>query len=201
MPEQLFTHRLWRIAAIKWTGHNFPEIQQFVRDHVGPDDETGVRNEPDEGCPTEKFAYNMVQFDAMGAQRRWHVELDPDRWIVVHLDIPADQDMDNRRVEVLDDDDLRIAYEQVPAPAAVESTAPPFADPDDPAWTHGTRLGREHRSLDQHLIEDHGVTAEQIAEFAEHQTLVAHDMRHGQAWAHGEDLPHPAPNDPQRNDA
>lgn len=81
-----YTHKPWPVAGIKWTGHNFPEVEAFVRTYIGPDDETGVRNDPDEGWPTEKFAYNTVQFYACGDDQ----EVDPDGWIVVRTDLPAD---------------------------------------------------------------------------------------------------------------
>lgn len=95
------------VAAIKWTGHNFPEVEQFVRDWIGPDDETGVRNEPDEGWPHERFAYNTVQFTELFDDGHDDVEVDPNRWIVVHQDFPAGH---RERVEVLDDDWFGIHY-------------------------------------------------------------------------------------------
>ncbi len=98
------------VEAIKWTGHNFPEVEQFVRDWIGTDYDTGVRNEPDEGWPTEKFAYNMVQFTVY-FDRGSHddFEVDPDRWIVVHTALPVGHD---ERVEVVDDDRFTETYEQ-----------------------------------------------------------------------------------------
>ncbi|MGK5677545.1 hypothetical protein [Actinoplanes sp. URMC 104] len=116
MPAQLMTHRPWRIAAIQWTGHNFDEVEQFVRDYIGPDDETGVRNEPDEGWPREKFAYNTVQFTVYGGGSTDDLDIDPGQWIVVHLDIPADQGSIERVEIVADSDELSRAYQ----PAADE---------------------------------------------------------------------------------
>ena len=100
------------VEAIKWTGHNFPEVQQFVRDWIGPDDETGVWNEPDDGWPHERFAYNTVQF-TLNFDRGSHddIEVDPGNWIVVHTDFPARHD---ERVEVVDDDRFAATYQAVP---------------------------------------------------------------------------------------
>jgi hypothetical protein len=100
------------VAAIKWTGHNFLEVEQFVRDWIGPDDETGIRNEPGEGWPTERFAYNTVQFTVWTDDCTDDAEVDPDRWIVVHTDFPVGH---RERVEVLDDDLFRRDYEPLPA--------------------------------------------------------------------------------------
>lgn len=99
------------VAAIKWTGHNFSEVEQFVRDWIGPDDETGIRNEQDEGWPTERFAYNTVQFSlSFDGGHTDDIEVDPDCWIVVHHSFPVGND---ERVEVLDDDQFNIHYEAV----------------------------------------------------------------------------------------
>lgn len=102
----VYTHKPWRIAAVFWNGRNFPEVQQFFRDYVGPDKETGIWNEPDEGWPTEKYAYNIVQF-YYGDD----IEVDPQTWIIVHLDIPADQDPDHQRIQKMDEDEFQRTYD------------------------------------------------------------------------------------------
>lgn len=98
------------VAAIRWTGRNFPEVEQFVRDWIGPDYDTGVRNEPDEGWPDERFAYNIVQFELVYDNSTEDVEIDPGRWIVVHTHFPVGH---RERVEVLSDDDFQIHYQLV----------------------------------------------------------------------------------------
>lgn len=101
------------VVAIKWTGHNFADVEQFVRDWVGPDDETDLQNEPDEGWPTERFTYNTVQFTTVfddGSRDVEDVEVYQGRWIVVHTDFPVGH---RERVEVLDDDLFRRDYEAV----------------------------------------------------------------------------------------
>jgi hypothetical protein len=64
-------------------------------------------------------------------------------------------------------------------------------------WVHGTRLGREHRSLDVHLVEDHGADPDEVAKLSDGGAHGDHDGRHGETWAYAKDLPHPAPNDPK----
>ncbi len=57
-------------------------------------------------------------------------------------------------------------------------------------WVHGTRLGREHRSVRMHLVEDHEVEpgfAECASDGAIHGL---HDGRHHEVWAYALDLPH-----------
>lgn len=64
-------------------------------------------------------------------------------------------------------------------------------DPADEPWTHGSRYGREHRSLRQHLVEDHGYTWEQVAAMSDGTLHGTHDwIEHGQTWAYAADLPH-----------
>jgi hypothetical protein len=96
------------VVAIKWTGYNFPEVEQFVRDWIGPDDETGVRNEPDEGWPTDRFTYNTVQFTVVYDDSTDDVEVDPGCWIVVHTGFPVGH---QERVEVVDEDRFFATFE------------------------------------------------------------------------------------------
>ncbi len=91
----VYTHRPWQVAAIRWTGDNFPDVEQFARDYLGDPDDIGLRNEPDE--------YNMVQFDAWNDDQ----EVDPGRWIVVDLGNP-----DNPTGQIMWDDEFHAAYEE-----------------------------------------------------------------------------------------
>lgn len=61
-------------------------------------------------------------------------------------------------------------------------------------WTHGSRLGREHRSLRQHLIEDHGKPAPEVDALSDGGIHGWHDGLHGITWAHQYDVPHPGDN-------
>lgn len=61
----------------------------------------------------------------------------------------------------------------------------------DKPYIHGSRLGREHRSIRQHLIEDHGADPAEVAARSDGAVLGAHDGAHGRAWAYAADLPHP----------
>lgn len=68
--------------------------------------------------------------------------------------------------------------------------------PDDgPPCTHGTRLGREHRSVRIHLVEDHGVTQDQVDAWSDGAVHGHHDGVHRTTWAYANDLDHPAPGD------
>ncbi|MGK5677544.1 hypothetical protein [Actinoplanes sp. URMC 104] len=57
-------------------------------------------------------------------------------------------------------------------------------------WVHGSQLGRGHRSLEQHLVEDHGRDADEIAVMSDGAMHGWHDGVHGQTWAYAQDLPH-----------
>jgi hypothetical protein len=60
------------------------------------------------------------------------------------------------------------------------------------SWAHGSRLGREHRSVRMHLVEDHAVEpgwAENASDGAVHGK---HDGLHHHVWAYEADLPHGA---------
>lgn len=61
---------------------------------------------------------------------------------------------------------------------------------DIPSRVHGSRLGREHRSLRMHLVEDHGCDPGWAENASDGTAHGRHDRRHrrGSAWA--EDLPH-----------
>jgi hypothetical protein len=63
------------------------------------------------------------------------------------------------------------------------------------SWTHGTRLGRAHRSVRQHLIEDHGVSQDQVDAWSDGAVHGHHDGVHRTTWAYAEDLAHPGPGD------
>ncbi len=95
----VFTRRPDPVAAIKWTGLNFPEVEAFFAQHVGDVEQTWLRNEPDEDWTPEntpRFSYNMVQFYDGSDDR----SADPDGWIIVHLTMePGDPE----RIEVLDE--------------------------------------------------------------------------------------------------
>jgi hypothetical protein len=82
------------------------------------------------------------------------------------------------------------------APTADEVGQPAFSNEVNlPPWTHGTQLGREHRSVRQHLVEDHGVRQDQLDEWSDGAVHGHHDSVHSRTWAYAEDLPHPAPGD------
>jgi hypothetical protein len=59
-----------------------------------------------------------------------------------------------------------------------------------PAWVHGTRLGRDHRSVRQHLVEDHGCSPGHVGALSDGGVHGMHDGAHGVTWAYAEDLPH-----------
>lgn len=58
-------------------------------------------------------------------------------------------------------------------------------------WVHGTRLGREHKSLKIHLREDHGVRWERARSLSDGEAHGTHDGMHDKTWAYAYDLPHP----------
>lgn len=97
------------VAAILWTGYNFPDVEQFFRDWVPAmvADEQGPYNEPDEGWPTERFTYNTVQYYDGDDDR----SVDPGNWIIVHTDIPENVDRGIPRIEAVGPDDFRRDYE------------------------------------------------------------------------------------------
>ena len=57
-------------------------------------------------------------------------------------------------------------------------------------WVHGTRLGREHTSLRQHLIEDHGVQRGWTETASDGAVRGLHDGRHDRTGAYALNLPH-----------
>lgn len=68
-------------------------------------------------------------------------------------------------------------------------------DPGDKPWVHGTRLGREHRSLRTHMHEDHGYSI--VGDWSDGALHGEHDKVHGKTWAYAFDLPHePVPGRP-----
>jgi hypothetical protein len=62
-----------------------------------------------------------------------------------------------------------------------------------PPWVHGTRLGREHTSVREHLAEDHGVDRAALDVMGDGAVHGMHDGRHHKVWAYAEDLPHLPP--------
>ncbi len=78
-----------------------------------------------------------------------------------------------------------------------ERTVPPAGRRRSSAdrWTHGTRLGRDHRSVRQHLVEDHGVAQAQVDAWSDGSVHGHHDGVHQLTWAYAKDLAHPAPGD------
>lgn len=94
------------------------------------------------------------------------------------------------------DEDLEVKAAELRA--AGWTVTPPARDDDEPSsppWTHGSRLGREHRSTRQHLIEDHGVSPDQVAAWSDGAIHGHHDGVHRETWAYAYDLVHPAPGD------
>lgn len=57
-------------------------------------------------------------------------------------------------------------------------------------WKHGTRLGREHTSVREHLAEDHSCKPGWLENATDPAIQGAHDGMHGRTWAYGFDLPH-----------
>lgn len=73
-----YIHRAHRVAAIEWTGDNFPEVSAFLVEHLG--EECGPRSSRAEDVEAGIVSdYNMVQFEAWGDDQ----EVDPGHWIVV----------------------------------------------------------------------------------------------------------------------
>ena len=58
-------------------------------------------------------------------------------------------------------------------------------------WVHGSRLGREHRSLRQHMCEDHGLTKDELKGVSDAGVDGWHNRLHDKTWAYAFDLPHP----------
>jgi len=57
-------------------------------------------------------------------------------------------------------------------------------------WVHGSRLGREHISVREHLIEDHYEDPVRVFEWSDGAVHGAHDGSHNRTWAYAYDLPH-----------
>jgi hypothetical protein len=85
------------VAAIQWTGSNFPDVERFLIEHLGED--CGPRNEPDEDD-------NMVQFYAWDDDQ----EVDPGWWIVIHLNAGRPDG------EIMHADEFAAAFRPVAAP-------------------------------------------------------------------------------------
>jgi len=56
---------------------------------------------------------------------------------------------------------------------------------------HGSKLGREHTSVRQHLTEDHGIDLDWTASATDGAIHGKHDGLHNCTWAYSYDLPHP----------
>lgn len=85
----------------------------------------------------------------------------------------------------------------IPDPGHEQAAQPDSHADDQPPWTHGTHLGRGHRSVRQHLTEDHGVSQGQVDAWSDGAVHGHHDGVHRTTWAYAEDLAHPAPGDPE----
>lgn len=73
-----------------------------------------------------------------------------------------------------------------------EADAPdPVATDADSTWVHGTRLGREHRSVAAHLVEDHAIDSAWVDSASDAAVHGKHDGLHKRTWAYAADLPHP----------
>lgn len=59
--------------------------------------------------------------------------------------------------------------------------------------THGTRLGRDHHSLRQHMAEDHAAEPGWLECASDGAVHGRHDGQHDCTWADAYDLPHPVP--------
>jgi hypothetical protein len=99
----LYTHRPLRVAAIEWTGDNFPDVEAFL---TGRLTESNPRNEPESvpDMPGRTIEYNTVQFDAWGDDQ----EVDPGSFIVIYLD----SDPDDREGDIVDADTFHILFER-----------------------------------------------------------------------------------------
>lgn len=79
----IYRRKAHRVAAIEWTGTNFPEVETFLKEWIGGD--CVARNEPDrEEINGKVYESNIVQFEAWGDDQ----EVDPGYWIVVYPDDP-----------------------------------------------------------------------------------------------------------------
>ncbi len=57
-------------------------------------------------------------------------------------------------------------------------------------WTHGTGLGRDHKSVRMHLAEDHDADPGWLECASDGAVHGMHDGIHGEVWAYAADLPH-----------
>jgi hypothetical protein len=66
---------------------------------------------------------------------------------------------------------------------------------DSKPFVHGFKLGREHRSVRRHLVEDHGKTEAEVAAMSDGALFGWHDLvAHGIFCADQYDVPHPGDN-------
>jgi hypothetical protein len=56
---------------------------------------------------------------------------------------------------------------------------------------HGGELGRSHRSVRRHLVEDHGFNAVDLETLSDASVAGLHDRDHHTTWAYASDLAHP----------
>lgn len=86
------------------------------------------------------------------------------------------------------------AYEAGLRDGAASVPYPPVPPPVEAAprrtWMHGTRLGREHTSVRQHLVEDHGEDPDVVRSWSDGAVHGTHDEAHSTTWAYAVDLPH-----------
>lgn len=117
-----------------------------------------------------------------------------DAYVVTEEGDPGIEDLRSLRLKVIgisQDHTKYATWQREPTPAR---TQPAQSDAGAP-WTHGTRLGRDHRSVRQHLVEDHGVSQAQADAWSDGAVHGHHDGVHRDTWAYAHDLVHPAPGD------
>lgn len=106
--DTTYVHRRHRVAAIRWTGNNFAEVEAFLINNLGED--CGPRT-TFYATSGDYVGYSIVQFTAWGDDR----EVDEGWWIVINLD---DSDPGG---DIICDFDFRADYEA----AAVGASLPP----------------------------------------------------------------------------
>lgn len=105
----IYVPRAQQRAAKQWNGDNFAEIEEFFLKWVGPHEDTGLRNEPfDETINGRRFHSNTVDFYDGSDD----MEVDPGRWIVVHLSKPRGE---KGRIEVFHPEAFTERFEEATA--------------------------------------------------------------------------------------
>jgi hypothetical protein len=84
-----------------------------------------------------------------------------------------------------------------PVPADAGGGKPGAGEPEDGGkpWIHGSQLGRGHRDVGRHLVEDHGVAQDLVDSWSDGAVHGHHDGVHRTTWAYAANLTHPAPGD------